>query len=122
MNWYSKSILNRVLLVVLTANLVVAAVAVIYLNFSLKVKDDFNSLVSTRMVNALEAQDVLSDFKTQVQEWKNVLIRGADPEQLDKYWGRFQQREASIQSQLDDLIPRIQEPQAQKVFVPVKNG
>ena len=96
--------------------------AVIYLNFSLKVKDDFNSLVSTRMVNALEAQDVLSDFKTQVQEWKNVLIRGADPEQLDKYWGRFQQREASIQSQLDDLIPRIQEPQAKSLMSDFKQA
>jgi methyl-accepting chemotaxis protein len=122
MNWYSKSILNRVLLVVLSANLIVAAVAVVYLNFSLKVKDDFNDLVSTRMVNALEAQDVLSEFKTQVQEWKNVLIRGADPEQLDKYWNRFQEREASIQSQLDELIPRIQEPQAKTLMSDFKQA
>ncbi|MCK5791127.1 MAG: methyl-accepting chemotaxis protein [Ketobacter sp.] len=122
MNWYSKSILNRVLLVVLTANLIVAAVAVVYLNFSLKVKDDFNSLVSTRMVNALEAQDVLSDFKTQVQEWKNVLIRGSDADQLEKYWTRFKEREASIQSQLDELIPRIQEPEAKTLMSDFKQA
>lgn len=122
MNWYSKSILNRVLLVVLTANLIVAAVAVVYLNFSLKVKDDFNSLVSTRMVNALEAQDVLSDFKTQVQEWKNVLIRGSDADQLAKYWTRFKEREASIQSQLDELIPRIQEPEAKTLMSDFKQA
>ena len=122
MNWYLKSILNRVLLVVLTANLIVGAVAVVYLNFSLTVKEDFNSLVSTRMANALDAQDVLSDFKTQVQEWKNVLIRGSDADQLEKYWTRFQEREASIQSQLDDLIPRIQEPQAKKLISDFKQA
>ncbi len=116
MGWYSKSILNRVLLVVLAANLVVAAVAVIYLNFSLKVKDDFSELVGNRMVTALESQDVLSEFKTQVQEWKNVLIRGSDPEQLEKYWQRFQDREASIQARLESLIPRITEPNARALL------
>ncbi|WP_339801730.1 methyl-accepting chemotaxis protein [uncultured Marinobacter sp.] len=117
MNWYLKSILNRVLLVVLTANLIVAAVAVVYLNFSLKVKNDFNGLVAEQMVTALEAQDVLSEFKTQVQEWKNVLIRGSDAGQRDKYWQSFQQREASIQRQLDTLIPRIKEPTAEALLV-----
>ncbi|AOY88328.1 methyl-accepting chemotaxis protein [Marinobacter salinus] len=116
MNWYSRSILNRVLSVVLAANLIVASVAVVYLSFSLRVKDDFNVLVSDQMVRALQSQDILSEFKTQVQEWKNVLIRGADPEQLEKYWGRFQAREASIQQQLDDLIPRLQEPEAKALM------
>ena len=32
-------------------------------------------------------------FKQQVQEWKDVLLRGADPAALDKYWGNFTARE-----------------------------
>lgn len=122
MNWYAKSILNRVLVVVLLANLIVATVAAVYLNFSLKVKDDFSHLVNNRMVTALEAQDVLSDFKTQVQEWKNVLIRGSDPDQLNKYWQQFQEREASIQSQLTDLIPRIQDADAKSLLADFKRS
>src|SRR5260221_12608311 len=35
----------------------------------------------------------LVNFKGQVQEWKNVLLRGQDPAALDKYWGQFLKQE-----------------------------
>lgn len=38
-----------------------------------------------------------SDFKTQVQEWKNVLIRGHDEKSRNKYWSRFNNRHETIQ-------------------------
>jgi methyl-accepting chemotaxis protein len=37
-------------------------------------------------------------FKVQVQEWKNVLIRGADSGQRDKYWGRFKKKQDEIRA------------------------
>ena len=42
-------------------------------------------------------------FKEQVQEWKNVLLRGADQASLDRYWGQFQQSEAQVQSLLEQV-------------------
>ena len=36
-------------------------------------------------------------FKTQVQEWKNVLLRGKDPKQLEKYWAAFQKSEREVE-------------------------
>lgn len=43
-------------------------------------------------------------FKIQVQEWKNVLLRGKDPEKLDKYWKGFEKEEAEIASEASGLI------------------
>jgi len=122
MNWYSRSILNRVLTIVLAVNLMIGVVASVYLVYSLQVKDDYNQLVGTEMVSALESQEILANFKTQVQEWKNVLIRGADSSQLDKYWGRFQEREQEIQSQLTALIPRLENPDARLLMSEFKSA
>lgn len=116
MNWFSRSILNRVLTIVVCANLVIALMAGSYFRISLSAKDDYHHLASVEMVQALAAQDILISFKTQVQEWKNVLLRGADDGQREKYWGRFQAREADIQSQLDALIPELKEPQAKQLM------
>ena len=40
-------------------------------------------------------------FKTQVQEWKNILIRGNDPQNFDKYLGQFGDEEKKVQSALN---------------------
>lgn len=44
------------------------------------------------------------EFKRQVQEWKNVLLRGKDPKQLKKYWGKFQAQEEKVQTISNELI------------------
>ncbi|HZX17631.1 MAG TPA: methyl-accepting chemotaxis protein [Pseudomonas sp.] len=43
------------------------------------------------------------NFKTQVQEWKNVLLRGSDKAQLDKYWSQFEAQERKVQDSLGTL-------------------
>ncbi|PYM89138.1 MAG: hypothetical protein DME08_26160 [Candidatus Rokuibacteriota bacterium] len=46
-------------------------------------------------------------FKIQVQEWKNVLLRGADPQLLEKYRGGFEKEEAAVQKHLTVLRERL---------------
>ncbi|MES2821309.1 MAG: HAMP domain-containing methyl-accepting chemotaxis protein [Pseudomonadota bacterium] len=44
------------------------------------------------------------EFKIQVQEWKNVLLRGSDPAGLSKYWGQFEEQEQKVQDKLEQLL------------------
>lgn len=62
-------------------------------------------------------------FKVQVQEWKNVLLRGKQPAELDKYWQQFQAREQQVQGILAQLInSNAQESQLQARLVQLKDS
>ncbi|WP_077529542.1 methyl-accepting chemotaxis protein [Vreelandella utahensis] len=111
-----NSIARQVLTVIVMVNLVVAVVAGAYLTYSLSVTNSFSQLTSRDMRAAIETQGILSDFKTQVQEWKNVLLRGHDQDQREKYWGQFKEQEASIQKSLDKLLPLVDDAQARDLL------
>ncbi|WAG78134.1 methyl-accepting chemotaxis protein [Metapseudomonas furukawaii] len=61
----------------------------------------------TLVNGTLEASGLVDEanleFKVQVQEWKNVLLRGKDPESLAKYWAQFEAQEARVQAVLGRL-------------------
>ena len=48
-------------------------------------------------------ETLLSTFKTQIQEWKNTLLRGKDEAQRAKYWQAFQDSEREVGAQLKKL-------------------
>ena len=43
------------------------------------------------------------DFKKQVQEWKDTLLRGNDPQLFKKYFDQFGQRETAVNQDLEAL-------------------
>lgn len=47
------------------------------------------------------------NFQRQVQEWKDTLIRGNDPELYDKYFGNFQMREAKVDEGLKKVSEQL---------------
>lgn len=116
MTFFSKSISRQVTGLILAVNLVIGAVAGSFLVYSLNITEKFSFVLEEELSRANEAQAILIDFKTQVQEWKNVLIRGADDDQRQKYWGRFQAREGEIQAQLDELTATIWNPEARAIL------
>ena len=77
----------------------------------------FDQDVQSRMENRRIAGSIQLDFKNQVQEWKNVLLRGADPEAMAKYWGSFEADERKVQEQARLLSERLAEPKAKALIV-----
>lgn len=55
------------------------------------------------------AREAQINFQRQVQEWRNVLIRGQDPALKHKYWSAFQARE----SDMDRLLLALDQQFAQ---------
>ncbi len=75
----------------IAALIIVAILATLHLNQKIQIE-----------VNGVKAAEqlggVIADFITQVQEWKNVLLRGQDSEARDKYWSSFKKHGDSVLS------------------------
>ncbi len=69
-----------------------------------------DAAANERMVSA-----TLVEFKLQVQEWKDTLLRGRDPQKLDKYWSAFQKRERSVDEQAATLLAKLPEGEARSL-------
>lgn len=113
----SKNKMIRTLLMYIwsgsAALLVAAALSGLWLSwnaiqvFDQDVKARFNDRAA---VNLIQLQ-----FKKQVQEWKDILLRGDDPAALDKYWTAFQNQEAEVQNLSKGLLQNLQQPKAREL-------
>lgn len=115
MNWFKQSI-SRQLIAVIGLGSVVLLAATLYgyvkISGSL---DVYRDLIRVQVANERAITSMLVEFKTQVQEWKNVLIRGADDENREKYWARFQKQEANIRELGDNLLVNLVNPDSRQM-------
>jgi methyl-accepting chemotaxis protein len=71
--------------------------------------------VARSQLNAINVVAMEAGFKEQVQEWKNTLLRGKKPENLEKYWGSFQKQEAKVRDEAEQLSRNIADPHSAKL-------
>lgn len=65
--------------------------------------------VKTGNAAMVSVENAHAYFKTQVQEWKNILIRGNDPQSFDRYFAQFGTEEKKVQSALDAAVRSMKE-------------
>ncbi len=107
LDFVGSSIRNKLLMVTgFGASLVlVASFLGIYNSWSSE------QMMSSSMHQAIriesEVAAINKAFSGQVQEWKNVLIRGHVDEQREKYWSKFLKRHQSVQGNIDKLLQEL---------------
>lgn len=85
----------------------------------------YQQLVQVSIENERHIQDLNFTFKVQVQEWKNILLRGKDPEQYQKYWAEFQKLQREIQEKSSALqadLPKGESQALVKDFIAAHNA
>lgn len=103
-SWRTKSLLNIVSGLGVAGLLLLAAVAIfqIYMQYDFGQRSQLESRNFTKALIAVESANV--EFKRQVQEWKDTLLRGNDPEKFDKYSANFAKREITVNENLQAAV------------------
>jgi methyl-accepting chemotaxis protein len=65
---------------------------------------DYDHLMKSEVTANTLADRINFNFKRQVQEWKNVLLRGSVEKDRLKYWDRFRELHNTIQSEADEFL------------------
>jgi methyl-accepting chemotaxis protein len=93
--------------------LLVGVATTVFLTLRLKATADFYQELLAKDVSQQSAARVMQvTFKKQVQEWKDVLLRGSNPAALKQYGSAFQQRARDVDEQADALRASVTDPQA----------
>jgi methyl-accepting chemotaxis protein len=84
----------------LVAMLLIALASFYFLSDSVQ---SYRKLIDGPLHASQQIDQANLQFKIQVQEWKNVLIRGKQPAEFTKHWQNFEDRESDVQGLLGDL-------------------
>lgn len=112
MDWFNKGLLNKMAAIICAGALVIAGAALFFMIKSLDNMTEYTNLLEQDVSHERQVSDILIDFKVQVQEWKNVLLRGHKQADLDKYWDRFVEQEKLIQEKGKVLLGHLEKGDA----------
>jgi methyl-accepting chemotaxis protein len=76
----------------------------------------YGALLDSPVRQIDEARVVQVDFKKQVQEWKDILLRGHNPEDLIIYTKQFHQQEDRVRTGAQALSSQVQDAQARELL------
>jgi methyl-accepting chemotaxis protein len=93
------------------------ALSVVLLNQLRVLASGYDALLQHPVRQADQARVAQVDFKKQVQEWKDILLRGHNPEDLAKYQKQFHEKETKVRQSTLALGGIIQDGEAKRLLV-----
>ncbi|WP_426136042.1 methyl-accepting chemotaxis protein [Pseudomonas sp. PWP3-1b2] len=104
MNVLRTSLRAQILSLLGGSLLAMLLIALACFNFLSNGVQSYRSLIDGPLLTSQLIDEANLQFKVQVQEWKNVLLRGKQPQDMEKYWGQFQDRQRDVQGILARLV------------------
>lgn len=103
-----KSIQTRLVLLIGSG---IAAIFLVSLSATLILSSNitaYRELVDNKVAAEMDIQRMNVDFKTQVQEWKNVLLRGVDIDRRERYWQQFHDMHERVQATGQNVLQELE--------------
>ncbi|ANI56147.1 methyl-accepting chemotaxis protein [Pseudomonas sp. DR 5-09] len=98
-----KSLRAQILALLSGSLLAMLLIALACFHFLSNGVQSYSQLIAGPLHTSQLIDEANLQFKVQVQEWKNVLLRGKQPADLAKYWGQFEDRQRDVQGILGEL-------------------
>ncbi len=98
-----KSLRAQILALLSGSLLAMLLIALACFHFLSNGVQNYSQLIAGPLHTSQLIDEANLQFKVQVQEWKNVLLRGKEPADLAKYWGQFEDRQRDVQGILGEL-------------------
>jgi len=115
-----NSVRNKLLMVTGLGTSLILGAAIFGFYSAWQVQNEMSEVMHHETTVQTEFLNTTSDFKTMVQEWKNVLIRGADDQQREKYWNKFNKQHKSVQTDVDNLLNDIHSDDIEAILLKFK--
>lgn len=80
------------------------------------VSDGYDALLASPVRDIGLARVIQVNFKKEVQEWKDILLRGHTPKDLTKYTKQFHEKEAAVRSGAVALAATVEDAQARDLL------
>ncbi|WP_298444808.1 methyl-accepting chemotaxis protein [uncultured Ferrimonas sp.] len=103
----NASLVTKTMLTLLLGLVIVAAGAGLSIVGQQQALRNYQSLMQQEVVHEQQLNVLNLQFKTQVQEWKNVLLRGVNEQDRSKYWDRFKRMQQQIQTEAQQLLKAL---------------
>ncbi len=111
-----SSIRNKLLMITGFGTSLVLAATLYGIYSGWMIEQEMSSTMHHFIIIEEEFAHVNEYFETQVQDWKNLLIRGHDESQRDQYWAAFLKKHKLVQHEVNRMVADVNHAKIERLL------